>query len=151
MFPAHVVKPPQADSSHIPLPPPIADLEHTQNKFADLTLTRPKRQALLNNIKNPPQQLSTLVPASPRKQSDTGDDARSNLLAEIRKGKQLRKAQAEEKAAASYQNAVKPVSASGFVDVAALLASRRIFIKDDSEDEETSSTFGTEEDDDEWN
>ena len=65
----------------------------------------------------------------------------------------LCKIQAQEKIQKNFQAAAGGgVSANGFVDVAALLASRRMFIKDDSDtNEETSSTFGTEEDDDEWN
>lgn len=172
LFPIHVVNP----NSSVPPPPPIDNLHslHSEitNKFADLTLSRPKKnnknsmdhvnpfhqhngnhgqfqQMQMGQIQMGQMQQGQKSPSS--SVSSGGPDGRSNLLAEIRKGRQLRKIQAQDKKEKELTAAAGGASANGFVDVAALLASRRMFIKDDSENEETSSTFGTEEDDEEWN
>ena len=81
------------------------------------------------------------------------NNARSNLLAEIRKGKELRKVQAQERRAQMLESAVNQdesgqQKSQTFVDVANVLLSRRMFLKDSSDDD--TSTFGTEGDDDEW-
>ena len=92
--------------------------------------------------------------------SSNNGNARSNLLAEIRKGKELRKTQAQERRQQMLENAVTTNGANGsatagngpekggFVDVANVLLSRRMFLKDSSDDD--TSTFGTEGDDDDW-
>ena len=85
LFPAHVVNP--NSNTTIPPPPPIDNFEIT-NKFADLTLSRPKK-VNTNKLHDVPSQ-SQKSPTS-SVSSGGGGDARSNLLAEIRKGKQLRK------------------------------------------------------------
>ena len=86
MFPSHVVGGP-------PLPPPIDDLEIPSNKFADLTLSRPKKKPQQQeNVQHSPSMFAgKKSPTTSIGSSGGGNDARSNLLAEIRKGKQLQK------------------------------------------------------------
>ena len=89
LFPAHVVNPnSNNNTTTIPPPPPIDNFEIT-NKFADLTLSRPKKVNTNKHLHEVPSQ-SQKSPTS-SVSSGGGGDARSNLLAEIRKGKQLQK------------------------------------------------------------
>ena len=172
-----------------------------ENKFADLTLTRPKKNksAYSNNHRNnysnnvsrqmnktkmpPPtglpnhmqnsnnfpapsrvnnnhhlnllhqdqdtKSISSSVPSIPEDTSQGSNEinARSNLLAEIRKGKELRKVQQQEKDRFLLEAAVDESKARGpgGINVADILNTRRMFLKDSS-DEET-----TELSEDDWN
>lgn len=199
-----------SDLNNLPLPAPLSfdDEINTplENKFADLTLTRPKKNKLLKNLKNSNlnknlqkqildaknasshlqnmsqqqhnhqhthpssnmthsksyddnKSITSSAPSIPEDQNsqtssnNTTDNHRNNLLAEIRKGKELRKVAREEQRQEMLNHAVetkvKDTDPNSFVNVANVLFSRRMFLKDSSDEEDT-STYGTGTDDDEW-
>merc|ERR1712060_264658 len=87
--------------------------------------------------------ISSSVPSIPEDTSQGSNDinARSNLLAEIRKGKELRKVQQQEKDRFMMEAAVnegKKIGPGGIsVNVADILNTRRMFLKDSSDEETT--------------
>merc|ERR1712176_317208 len=135
------------------MPPPTGLPNHIQNvnnnNFPAPSRVNNNHHLNLLHQDQDTKSISSSVPSIPEDTSQGSNEinALSNLLAEIRKGKELRKVQQQEKDRFLLEAAVDESKARGpgGINVADILNTRRMFLKDSS-DEET-----TELSEDDWN